>query len=219
MSDLYLVKDGDRTVVLATEREGKIYGYIPNLETFVYNRPMSVDFLIDRDMTYEPIGAETAADIIKAGTIGRIDGRTNKFLLDHFRQEQRRIEPTEVVSAAAFIDPEQATPTQIANAKAEQLRRTPVGQWLSYKQYEDLTNKQVAHQLASDLRNHRVRAFRDIAVRTRVVTDNAGQLVVQVSRAADDAAAASQSVASGRGRAKTKTENGTSVTWQVTETS
>lgn len=99
MGALYLVKDGDRTVVLAAERDGKLYGYVPNVEAFVYNKPLSVDFLIDQSMTYEPQTAEQAAAIIKAGIVGKINGRTNKFLVDHMKAETNRMTPAEVFGA------------------------------------------------------------------------------------------------------------------------
>ena len=106
MSALYLVKDDDRTVVLAVEREGRCYGYIPNLDAFVYNKPMSVDFLIDQEMADEPVTADVAADIIGKGVIGKINGRTNKFLLDEMKAEERRLEPAEVLEASGVSDPE-----------------------------------------------------------------------------------------------------------------
>lgn len=95
MSTLYLVKEGDRSVILAAERDGRLYGYVPNVNAFVYNKPMSVDFLIDRNMTYQPVDTDEAAAIIKAGQIGKINGRTNKFLLDRTKAETRRIDPIE----------------------------------------------------------------------------------------------------------------------------
>ncbi|UBV15338.1 hypothetical protein [Mycolicibacterium fortuitum] len=97
MGALYLVKDGNRAVVLAAERDGKLYGYVPNVDAFVYNKPLSADFLIDQSMTYEPQTAEQAATIIKAGVVGKIDGSTNKFLLDRMNDETNRISLTEVL--------------------------------------------------------------------------------------------------------------------------
>ena len=181
MSALYLVKDGDRTVVLAVERDGRIYGYIPNLKAFVYNKPMSVDFLIDREMTYEPVTAGVAADIIAKGVIGKIDGRTNKFLLDEMKAETRRIQPAEILRANDVSDPD-PTHTQVANAKAELLKKTPFGRWIVYKTYSDPSRRQTALQMASDLRKGKVRAFSDIVVQSRVVPSEDGHQVVQISR-------------------------------------
>jgi DNA-binding NarL/FixJ family response regulator len=180
MSGLYLVKDGDRTVVLAAERDGRIYGYIPNVDAFVYNKPMSVDFLIDRDMDYEPVTASDAADIIAKGVIGKINGRTNKFLLDEMKAETKRIQPAEVLRANDVSDPE-PTRTQIANAKAALLKKTPLGEWIPYRTHSR-SKRQTAQQMASDLRNRKIQAFRDIAVQTRVVENEDGDYVVQISR-------------------------------------
>jgi len=68
MSELYLVKDGERTVTLAAEREGKLYAFVPNVGSFVYNKPMSVDFQIDHEMNYASVDAETAANIVREGS-------------------------------------------------------------------------------------------------------------------------------------------------------
>lgn len=182
MSALYLVKEGDRAVILAAERDGRLYGYIPNVNAFVYNKPMSVDFLIDRDMTYQPVDHDEAAAIIKAGQIGKINGRTNKFLLDRTKAETRRIDPTEILDANQLHEPT-PTRTRLAQAKADLLRKAPPGRWITYKDdYPSPARIQAARQLASDIRKGRVRAFKNVAVTSRVVTDDHGRPVVQISR-------------------------------------
>jgi hypothetical protein len=103
MSALYLVRDGDRTVALAAEQNGKLYCYIPNVDAFVYNKPMSVDFFFDREMDYEPVTAQEAADIIKDGTIGKIDGRSNRSLLD-WATVGTRLSPAEVLGANTLVE-------------------------------------------------------------------------------------------------------------------
>ncbi|MBU8820360.1 hypothetical protein KL864_31250 [Mycolicibacterium goodii] len=181
MSALYLVKEGDRAVILAAERDGRLYGYIPNVAAFVYNKPMSVDFLIDRDMTYQPVDHDEAAAIIKAGQIGKINGRTNKFLLDRAKAETRRLDPVEILGANRLREPA-PTRTRLAQAKADLLRKAPPGRWITYKDDYSPARLQAARQLASDIRKGRVRAFKNIAVTSRVVTDDHGRPVVQISR-------------------------------------
>ncbi|MGD9622258.1 MAG: hypothetical protein AB7G47_19715 [Mycolicibacterium sp.] len=183
MSALYLVNDHDRTIWLAAEHDGKLYSYIPNVEEFVYNQPLSADFLIDRNLTYTPIDTAQAATIITTGTVGKIDGRSNRFLLDHFRSEPRKLNPTEVLGASprlrADVEP---TATEVAHAKAELLRTTPVGEWIIYKTYPPTANRQTALQLASDLRKGRVRAFADIPLKARIQSSPQGHHVVQIAR-------------------------------------
>lgn len=183
MSTLYLVKEEEeRSVILAAERDGRLYGYVPNVNAFVYNKPMSVDFLIDRNMTYQPIDTDEAAAIIKAGQIGKINGRTNKFLLDRAKAETRRIDPSEILDTHQLHEPA-PTRTRLAQAKADLLRKAPAGRWITYKDdYTSPTRIQAARQLASDIRKGRVRAFKNIAVTTRVVTDDQGRPVVQICR-------------------------------------
>ena len=180
MSELYLVKDGPRTVTLAAERDGKLYAFVPNVSSFVYNKPMSVDFQIDRGMTYEPVSTDTAASIVRAGSVGKIDERTNKFLIDEMRAEARRISPDEILGAKASTGTE-LTPTQVANAVADLLRRTPLGRWVPYKIYPGHLGRQ-AVRLASDLRTGRVRAFSGIPLISRVISSADDNQIVEVSR-------------------------------------
>ena len=184
MSALYLVKDGDRTIALAAEHDGKLHCYVPNVAAFVYNKPMSTDFLIDQEMNYEPVTPQEATDIIKEGAIGKIDGRTNKSLLDWAKAETRRLDPAEVLSSNTLTDL-QPTATAVANAKASVLRKTPPGNWIVFKTYTT-GNRQPALQIASDLRKGRVRAFRNMLVHARVRDSEDGQnLVVQICRGTD----------------------------------
>lgn len=96
---LYLVRHGDREIWLAAEHDGRLYVYVANLKTFVYNGPASVDFLIDRDHTYAPIDVPEAAKIMGDGRIGKIDGRSNRWLIDHFRAEPRKLDPADVLGS------------------------------------------------------------------------------------------------------------------------
>lgn len=182
MSALYLVRDGNRTVSLAAESDGKLHVFIPNIGAFVYNKPMSVDFLIDRDMNYEPVTAQAAAEIINEGVIGKLDGRSHKSLLDWARAEQRRLDPAEVLGANTLRADIEPTPTEVAHAKAEMLRKAPPGRWIVYKTYPVGASRQTALQMASDLRKGRVRAFADIALKARVLDSEQGHRVVQIAR-------------------------------------
>lgn len=206
MSALYLVKEEDRAVILAAEHEGRLYGYIPNVNAFVYNKPMSVDFLIDRNMTYQPVDHDEAAAIIKAGQIGKINGRTNKFLLDRTKAETRRLDPTEILGANQLQEPA-PTRTRLAQARADLLRKAPPGRWITYKDdYPSPARIQAARQLASDIRKGRVRAFKNIAVTSRVVTDDHGRPVVQISRETTNPPIRQSKTARTKGTAKKATQ-------------
>lgn len=85
----YLVKDGTRTVTLAAEKESKLYGFVPEFQSFVYNKPMTIDFQIDREMTYEPVDTNRAAEIVRAGEIGM----SNSMVLELLKLEARRLDP------------------------------------------------------------------------------------------------------------------------------
>jgi hypothetical protein len=176
MSEFYLVKDGDRTVTLAAERDGKLYGFVPNVDSFVYNKPMSVDFQIDHELNYESVDAETAANIVYQGPVGMIDEQENQFLLNRVTAETRRIDPGEVLGAPAFAEPE---PTAVAVAAL--LRETPPGQWIPYKVYPGDLLRQ-ARRRAADLNMGRVQAFSDIPVVSRVIPSADDEQIVVVSR-------------------------------------
>ena len=187
MSALYLVSDGDRAAWLAAEKDGRVYCYVPNLKTFVYNQPLSLDFLIDHDLTYEPTEQGTAARIIKHGALGKIDARSNKDLLEDFRAETRRLNPCDVLAANTFRADPEPTSTDIANAKAALVSKTAPGRWLVYKTYPTPDNHKAALRMACDLRKGRVRAFGALKVQARVVTSENGQQIVQITRMPPDA--------------------------------
>lgn len=182
MSALYLVRDSDRTIALVAENDGKLYAYVPDVDAFVYNKPMSVDFLIDRNKQYEPIDGPAAAKIIHDGKIGKIDHRTSKTLLEWATTEPRRLNPTDVLDTNTLRADTEPTPAEIAAAKADLVRKAPPGKWFTYKTYPADTNRQQALQAASHIRHGRVKAFADLDVVVQVVTSKNGDHIVQVTR-------------------------------------
>jgi Z1 domain len=184
MSALYLVKDGDRIVRLAVERAGKLYGYVPNVEEFVYNKSMTTDFLVDRDLSYEPISVDEATRIIDGGEIGRINASTNQLRLAQVNGENRRLNVNEVLATNDVLD-QSENRTLAAQAKAAILQQAPPGTWITYHLYFDGSNRQAALQMASDLRRGKVRAFRGMAISSRVAETANGYRVVQISRPAE----------------------------------
>lgn len=92
----YLVRDGARTFTLAVEHNEKLFCYVPNVHAFVYNGPLSVDFLIDHNHRYDPISTQEAAQIVGAGRIGWIDADTSDTLMEWATSEPRRLRPEEV---------------------------------------------------------------------------------------------------------------------------
>jgi hypothetical protein len=180
MSEFYLVKDGQRIVSLAAERDGKLYAFVPNVNSFVYNKPMSVDFQIDGEMNYEPVSTDTAVSIVRDGSIGEIDESTNEFLLDHVVTETRRIDPDELLSESANAGTE-ITLAQAALAVADTLRSVPLGRWITYTTYP-LRAREAALQLVSDLRDGLVPALSGIPLVPRLRDDTDDTQVVEVRR-------------------------------------
>ncbi|MCH9732309.1 MAG: hypothetical protein K0U84_22020 [Actinomycetia bacterium] len=71
-----------------------VFGYVPDLEAFVYNDPLTVDVQVDHDLDldYLPITAEEAAAMIRSGELGRFEGHDD-YLLAKFREEPRKLPP------------------------------------------------------------------------------------------------------------------------------
>ena len=183
MSGLYLAKQADRAVWLAAEHDGALYGYVPNVNAFVYNKALTLDFLIDRDLRYEPLTAAEAATIIAAAVIGRIDARSNRDRLADIKAQKRRLSVNDVLGSSARLRGHaQPTATEIAHAKAEIVRTTPAGQWIVYKTYPPHTSRQTARQLASDLRRGRIRAFDGIPLKTRIHTSENQHRIIEITR-------------------------------------
>ncbi|MUL50074.1 hypothetical protein FZI85_30020 [Mycobacterium sp. CBMA293] len=94
----YLVRDGDGRVcwLAAVTGEGwsqRVYGWVPDLDAFVANDPLTLDCQIDRELSYEPLTAEQAADVVEAGLIGRLaDDEGLHDLLRVMSAEPRRLD-------------------------------------------------------------------------------------------------------------------------------
>jgi hypothetical protein len=178
MSEFYLVRDGQQVVSLAAERDGKLYTFVPNVSSFVYNKPMSVDFQIDRRMDYEPVSPGIAAGIVRDGSIGEIDENANQFLLDHVTAERRRIDPNDILDAGAGPELSMAG---FAGAVADFLLNVPLGRWVTLGTYPRAAGR-VAIQLASDLREGLVQAFGDIPMESRLRPNADETQTVEVRR-------------------------------------
>ena len=95
----YLVKDGDRLCWLAAVTHSgdpwsaQVYGYVPDLASFVFNGPLTADFQVDRSLAYEPVTAIGAAAMIRAGQVRRLDESGLDDLLALLRAEPRRLNP------------------------------------------------------------------------------------------------------------------------------
>ena len=118
---LYLVSEGSRTIWLAAERDHRLYVYVPNFGAFVYNDALTLDWQIDRDLTYASVTVQTAADIIAAGKVGKIDERTNKYLLDTMRAETRRLQVTDALGAKRLHEAADPESVSVAHPSAEHL--------------------------------------------------------------------------------------------------
>lgn len=97
---LYMAKDDGRAVWLVAEHDGKLYAYVPNVKAFVYNKALTTDFFIDRDLHYEPATTHEAAAIIDTAVIGKIDAHSNRERLADIQAETRRLHLTDVLDTS-----------------------------------------------------------------------------------------------------------------------
>lgn len=93
----YLARDGDRALAVAAELNGRLFCYVPNVQAFIYNKPLTVDFLIDRNKQYDRITADEAAQIAAEGYVGRINDDDITTLTEWATTEPQRLDPEEVL--------------------------------------------------------------------------------------------------------------------------
>lgn len=99
---LFLVKnEQDRPVWIAhvvDDDYGWLYVYVPNTRRFHFNRGLTRDFYVDREMTYRPITEQEAADLLSRGEVGRLDPKIKGPLLQQFREDSDPLPVERVLS-------------------------------------------------------------------------------------------------------------------------
>jgi hypothetical protein len=95
-TSFYLARDGDRICWLVAVQgddpwNAAAYGYVPDLAAFVFNGPLTRDFRVDRELAYDTITADQAAQVIDAGQIRRLDDAGLHDLLEEMRSEPRKL--------------------------------------------------------------------------------------------------------------------------------
>ena len=164
----------DRWVAAAAD--GLLLTYVPHLDTFVLNEGLTRDWLGDQEMTYSPISHTTAAQLVAAGQIGRIDRRRNTWLARRFEAQSRRLPASEVIMAPL--------PRSRRDERRDAVAAVTSGvdRWVAYRSYPK-SQRQTAQQMASDIRRGRVKAFVDLTVESRVRTTDE-ECVVEVRKSA-----------------------------------
>lgn len=182
---LYLVESGGRPIWLVFEDTelARIYAYVPNTGLFHHHRPLGADFYWDRELTYTPIDATRAHEIIAAGVLGKLDGRSHADLIAAFQADPEPRGVAEVLGAQPIAH--QPSRTKQARAKAAQIAASSPGQWFTWRLYPR-DSRQRAYVAAHDLRAGKVKALGNAGVRVdvRVTPTQDGRLAVQVTTAA-----------------------------------
>lgn len=164
-----------------------LYVYVPNTGRFHLNDPLSVDYYVDQELSYQPITPAEAAAAIKAGVVGRIDERRKGFLVDQFRADDpsRTLTVEKALGAAA---PTQLSPRQRALQRARQradlIDHAAPGAWVTYQTY-DRAHRQRALVAANDLRQGgaKIKALARLGPLEARLVDQPDHVLVLVRRA------------------------------------
>ncbi|MFF0264275.1 hypothetical protein [Kribbella sp. NPDC004536] len=100
---LYLVREDEREVWVAALAHERMYSYVANTGMFHDNGALRNDFYMERDFTYEPIGAAEARRLIEGG-VGTLDEEEYADVLDEWRSDTKGLAAADVLSMAAGSD-------------------------------------------------------------------------------------------------------------------
>jgi hypothetical protein len=101
---LYLVREEGRPVWVAALAHENMYGYVANTGRFHDNNALRNDYYMDRDFTYEQIGAAEARRLIDTG-IGWFDEQEYAEVLALWRADEASLDPTETLAMATGLSP------------------------------------------------------------------------------------------------------------------
>jgi hypothetical protein len=104
MMKLYLVKEDGQPIWVAALAHETMYGFVANTGRFHDNNALRNDYYMERDFTYEEIGAAEARRLIEGG-IGWFDEEEYAEVLAEWRGDLRSLDPTETLSMAAGHNP------------------------------------------------------------------------------------------------------------------
>lgn len=178
---LYVAYDGARAASLCWLQPdtNRVFSYLPNWEKFVLNRPLAIDFMVDRELRYEEVSTRRASQIIAEGKIGRMDGRKAGWLFASLEGVEQ-LDVEDVLGQAPTAVPRGRG--RDAAYKAAEVDQAPAGEWVTYRTF-DSADRIKANVCATDLRTGRIRAFADMPIDVRTFDSMDGdQIIVRVRR-------------------------------------
>lgn len=97
---LYLVKDDSRPLWVAHMTEDVLmYVWVPNTRHFHLNKGLTHDFCWDQELTYEPITAEAARELLDEGTVGKLDRRKKQAQLERYAADEAALTAEDVLGS------------------------------------------------------------------------------------------------------------------------
>lgn len=179
--NLYLVKTADASVDLWVAHEtddGDLYVYVQNTGKFHRNTALEDDFYIDQELTYEPITAAAAREVVAGGAVGKLDARTKSA------QVQRYENDTDALDAASILGVKTTTRTdaQIREARVKVLRNAKPGVAVTWKKYS-AAEKHLARVAVTDINKKKIKMLDAVGPLDVWIEDNAGDVLVRVARA------------------------------------
>lgn len=179
--NLYLVKTADASVDLWVAHEtddGDLYVYVQNTGKFHRNTALEDDFYIDQELTYEPITAAAARELVDAGAVGKLDARTKSA------QVQRYENDTDALEAASILGVKTATRTEAQRrvARLKALLNAKPGVPVTWRKYS-VAEKHLARVAAIDIKKKKIKMLNAVGPLDVWIEESAGDVLVKVARA------------------------------------
>lgn len=172
---MFLVRNrrSEKLLWLATvEANGDVFVWLANVGEFCRNWALTVNRQWEGDFTFTPIEPAEAAEVIRAGQVGRLDRRSMGDVVHELATSPRK-SALEVLG----FDPQDGT-----NPALRQLDEAPAGQWVDYRTLP-AAQRHRAQVCATDLRTGRIKTVAARGpVQVRVIDTTDDQVRVQIRR-------------------------------------
>lgn len=181
--NLYLVKtpaDGFENWVAYEHPEGDLYVFVQNTGKFHRNGPLTTDYYVHQELTYEPIDAAAAQRAIAAGEVGKLDARSQKWILDRYLQDENWIDPQDILGVKYT-----RTEAEVRDARLRVLREAKPGVSITWKSYP-LEKIHLARVATNDIRKKRIKALSSLGDLDSWVEKSNEEALVKVARSSSE---------------------------------
>ncbi|HZL80507.1 MAG TPA: hypothetical protein VFC06_00965, partial [Demequina sp.] len=153
----------------------RMFVWVPNTRTWHRSRELETDYLIERELTFEPLAAGDVPEAMSAAN--RIDERSAGWLIEEYRTQPPADRRTSS-DLGLRLSGERATTAQVL---VERLAATT--DWVAVKTYAHTAERSAA-SLASDIRRGQRKALAKLGPLDARVSPAGSDLVVEARRLA-----------------------------------